>query len=127
MIQFMVATGWRNFLKLSYYQYASIILGMPSVAIGNLNRLLKYPIRKSWSSVRGAKANSFVPSKEGFNEFGDEESHWYLSWSKNVGGRKATQSGYIGDIDKSFIKWLSSAIEKCEMGGKNYHDSARKY
>lgn len=111
LTQLMVATNWRHIEQMNMQQYANIIDGIPPAAIENLNRLVKYPLRRSWDTPYGEK--SFRYTKKGFNEYGDEVSHWnYKSRGIVPKGIKETRK-----VDKAFLTWLADILLKYERKG----------
>lgn len=111
LAQLMPATNWRNIGDLKFEQYANILTGLPSVTIGNLNRLLKYPFRKSWNSP--SKSEVAGVGENGFNQYGDEMSHWYKP-SKRLVKPKGVENQII---DHDFMKWLTEMISISEAIG----------
>lgn len=110
--QFMMSTKWRRVEDLNLSQWRNIILDIPTVVISNLNRLLKYPKRKTWDSPLSS-SNGFRFCKAGFNEFGDEADHWKYP-SKGI---KPKGTHEEREIDRDFMIWLNIVIKQCEQKG----------
>lgn len=109
LTQLLIATDWRNFSRLNWHQWSNALEGVPAAVIGNLNRLLKYPIRKSWDKPSGGG----VFFKDGFNEYGDEVSHWKF---KGIGA-KATGKKEERAVDADFLSWFAQILKQYESAG----------
>ena len=109
--QFMIATDWRRAGDLNFDQWYNLVLDAPSEVVGNINRLLKYPIRKSWNSP--SSGSSFRNSKEGYNEFGDEVDHWKYP-SPGIKPRGIVEER---EIDQDFMIWFKGILEQYEQKG----------
>lgn len=110
--QFMMATRWRRIEYLNVRQWRNIALGIPTVVIGNLNRLLKYPKRKTWESPASGRGG-FRFCKAGFNEYGDEVDHWKYP-SKGIKPKGIIEER---EIDQDFMIWLKNNLEQYEWRG----------
>ena len=108
--QLMFSTHWRNFSKLYPIQIGRVILGLPQIAYGNFKRLIKYPIKKTFNSPVATTKYEYL--KSGFNEYGDEESHWNLPKQDGNVSKKETR-----DINNDFMEYLVIMINKYEAKG----------
>ena len=109
LTQLMIATDWRNATRLNAQQWSNVLQGVPAAVIGHINRLLKYPIRKSWDKP----SNGNVFFKDGFNEYGDEVNHLAF---KGVGAR-ATGRREEREVDTDFLQWFKDIVLQYEAAG----------
>ncbi len=88
-------------------------LSVPKVTVGNIIRLIKYPVTKSFNTIQSRSHFQYLRS--GFNEFGDEICHnQYVL--KSVRMKPAPK---YDTIDKSFISFLVERRNQLELrGGK---------
>ena len=114
----MVATGWRNFSSLNWKQKLIVANGIPFLCFRNAIRLLKSPKVGLNSPVHNDEYK-YVAS--GFNEYGDEESHWTLPSKKGRVIKKPTKPLKIvpstKGVDKDFAIYLKDALAKYERKG----------
>ena len=103
----MIATNWRSYNKLNLNQWYNIVLGIPQVTMANFLRLTKYPTTKSFNKKENPKEFEYL--KSGFNEYGDEISHY------NYPSPQKITKNYT--FNQNFIPWLSHMIEKYEQAG----------
>lgn len=101
----------RNYSILSLRQCIKIAGGTPQVCIGYLIRLAKAFKSGSFDSPSSSNQYHFV--RDGFNEYGDEESH--LRYPNQT--MKVPPMLNIEEIDSSFFKWLHEIIMKYENVG----------
>lgn len=108
---FMIATDWIYSSKLSFNQWKSVLNGIPTIALLQVKRLIKYPLNKSFDSPKVNKKYEYIAS--GFNEYGDEASHLLFPSEKLTitGGSKVYQ------VDNNFMEWLAAIIYKYEQAG----------
>lgn len=111
LLPLMIATDWRHATSLNFSQWQNIILGGVQVSIRNLKRLVNYPFIKSWdSSIINEK---FEYVKSGFNEYGDEVSHFkYPDTSVEPLGTIETRN-----VDNDFMTWLADIIGDYQKAG----------
>lgn len=106
---FIYTVGWRNLDKLGidYYKH---ILGLPKVSMSNLIRFTKFALGGSINTE--CQSLKFEYTRRGFNEFGDEVSHFNYP-NKFVNSLpKRTRN-----IDCDFIGWLKRIIDQYEKSG----------
>ena len=108
---FAKTTNWRNSHLLNATQWYKLVSGVPRENIKGLVRLLRYPFRKSFDTP--ANGSSFKYLKSGFNEYGDEVSHFNYPCKKYY----AKDEHEIGTVDKEFVEWLNDMITKYEQAG----------
>ncbi len=113
----MIATNWRNFDQLNIYQLIQLTKGVPFYCLRNTMNLFQTPIKEFDPSDKNQK---FQFKASGFNEYGDEISHWVIpshldknQASKNL---KTTQPKDI-KVNNSFIIYLKNSIEKYKRKG----------
>lgn len=109
----MVATGWRNVSNLTMDQMTKL-RGLCSVSLGRLIALIKYPITNSFDTP--SKNLKFRYTLSGFNNYGDEISHF--GYPSEV----ASYYNYNNDkknkhVNEGFIKWLSKTLNLIEKKG----------
>lgn len=109
--QFMMATDWRRAESLNFAQWKNTILGIPQVAIGNFKRLIRYPLTKSLDTPN--ICDKFMYVKSGFNDYGDEVSHF--NYPSNPG--KSSEKVETRGVDKDFMIWLANIIIKYNKMG----------
>lgn len=107
----MIATNWRNANRLDASQWLTVLSGMPQIAVGNVLRLLKYPLRLSFDSQSSPRKFEYLRS--GFNEYGDEVSHFNYP-NIAVGKPKAPVSL---KVNNEFVSWLKNEIALYEKAG----------
>ena len=108
----MAATNWRNFWKLNLHQQFIIGMGVIQQSYSNLNKLLSSTKQKD---TRGTKSKVYRYVADGFNEYGDEESHWYLeSDNPKIDENKVENNG---QIDPGFVNWLQKTLKRFEEKG----------
>lgn len=110
--QLMVATNFNNIKKLSLKQLL-FLLTLPQLSINNLIRLFKYPYTRSFNTSSGGK--NFSYTRDGFNEYGDEVSHFNYPSSTNlkVGSGKSKKV----EVNEEFVKWLDWIMNDLECRG----------
>lgn len=109
LTQLMIATDWRNASHLNLKQWQNVVEGVPAAVIGNINRLLKYPIRKTWD--KPSDGNVFF--KDGFNEYGDEVNHLKFKGT----GAKPRDKRETRDVDPDFLAWFAEILNRYEAKG----------
>ena len=111
MPQLMMVTGWKNLNSLNTRQITNVVIGLPRLAASNAKRLIKYCISGSFDTPDNHAAFEYVAS--GFNEFGDEVSHWHLPPQ----GIETSGTLTSAAINQDFIQWLDQAIKQYENRG----------
>lgn len=111
MPQFMMAIGWKNMDKLNTRQLINVIAGLPRLAAGNAKRLAM----ACWEDALHADLahNTFHYAASGFNELGDEVSHWTLP------PQAVESSSFMAStaINRDFMAWLKNVISRYEKCG----------
>lgn len=111
MPQLMAATGWKNMEKLNTRQFINVIAGLPRLAAGNAKRLAKACWKDSLDSELTNATFHYAAS--GFNELGDEVSHWTLP-------PQSVESSSImppSSINQDFMAWLKDVVSRYEKCG----------
>lgn len=101
----------KNFSILSLRQWTKVASGTPQICIGYLIRLVKALKSGSFDSPSSSDEYHFV--RDGFNEYGDEVAHLRYPNKPMMAPSKSD----LGEVDKSFIKWLHETILKYENVG----------
>lgn len=100
----MAATGWRHAWQLTANEWQAVLAGASGLALGNLKRLLLYPLRHSMDSPPSTDHFTYVAS--GFNEYGDEVSHLSFPSSEyHPNGYREERS-----VRPSFCEWLQHIV-----------------
>jgi succinate dehydrogenase hydrophobic anchor subunit len=109
MPDLMVATKWRNVGKLNYEQIWQLIKGTPFYCLRSLMKLRRPPEKKFDPSQ---EYTEFRYIASGFNEYGDEISHWVIP-PYRVTPPKEPKEVVKNDekVDESFIVYLKKSIE----------------
>ena len=108
---FMSVTGWRIWKSFNANQWKKLIQGIPRENITNLIHLARRTLKGS--QEKPSQNQSFVYTKEGFNEFGDEVSHLDYPNLKYLGsGKKIGRAA-----NEDFVEWLGQTIGRYEMAG----------
>lgn len=108
---FMAVTDWRIWKSFNANQWKKLIQGIPRENITNLIHLARRTLKGS--QEKPSQNQSFVYTKEGFNEFGDEVSHLDYPNLKYLGsGKKIGRAA-----NEDFIEWLGQTIERYEIAG----------
>ena len=111
----MVYKNWQGWEYLNFGQWKNVLYGIPKIAYSNIRRLLSYPIYKTWSSTNISDV-TFQYSSKGFNQWGDEISHFKY---ENITFMEDNYSSYSRVINDGFVKFLySSCTDIEEHGGK---------
>lgn len=119
MPDLMIATNWRNVEELNIYQIIQIIKGTPFYCLRCAHNLFKSPM-KVFDPKQENQEFRFIAS--GFNEYGDEYSHWIIPSRNNKHSTEANEvlaSKNNIKVDEKFIKYLKSVIEKYKKKGAN--------
>lgn len=110
-LSLMLATDWRNIGQLNAEQWINMAKDLPKRVMASTKRALKYPFRKSFDSPQTNPRFQYVAS--GFNEYGDEISHFnYPNEPYYPTGKRETR-----EIKRSFMDWLSNTIRQYEQAG----------
>ena len=104
----MTATEWKDMGRLSAQQWQNVVVGMPRLAAANIKRLIRAILGGSLHSPSNNTSYRYVAS--GFNDLGDEVSHWTLPSNDMEQSQPFTEHR----INLDFINWLSSTIQTCE-------------
>lgn len=108
MPKLMAATGWRNAASMTPAEWQAVVTGMPMMALSCLKRLVLFPFRKSFDTPVPKERFSYAAS--GFNEYGDEVSHWTLPGDGYVpSGRTETRP-----VRQEFVDWLQQELQAYE-------------
>lgn len=108
---FMAATNWRYVFKLHYEQWKNVLAGLPKLASSNMQRFKRSLRTKSFDSPK-AEQGKYAYVASGFNDLGDEVSHW----SCPNGALKASGK-FSRQVDEDFVQWLATTIHKYEEAG----------
>ncbi len=108
----MAATGWRGACSLTSAEWEALLSGLPMLSLSNLKRLLLYPLRGSLDTP-SAPQGAFRYTADGFNEWGDEVSHWSCAGQPyhNVA------SGQVRPVSEDFSRWLNDLLLAYEQRG----------
>ena len=113
LVELMVCTHWRNFFKMNLSQVRNVMEGVPYFCYRNIKRWQEAS-EKGWDSPSENKKFIFVAS--GFNEYGDEVSHWTTPPTPSSFDNSTVKKQEVIP-DKKFIKYLKSAIDEYEKKG----------
>lgn len=119
MPDLMIATNWRNVEKLNIWQILQIIKGTPFYCLRSSMNLFKSPMKEFDPKQKNLEFR-FIAS--GFNEYGDEISHWIIPSRNNEPNIKAdeiTLSNKNIKVDKRFLVYLKDIIESYKRKGAN--------
>lgn len=106
----MMSTGWRNWRKLNTTQWENIVKGLPYASISNLLRVFSAIRNGGFDSIQNKESFNYL--KSGFNEVGDEVSHFqYENLKTNL---STIPNKYI---DKEFVIWLKNMLLKYDSAG----------
>ena len=112
MPKLMTATGWRNVGQLTMSEWEAVLAGLPMLALSHLKRLLLYPVRHSFDTPQPERGQfSYVAS--GFNDYGDEVSHWCC----NGGAYHPTAKRETRPVRQDFVQWLADVLKAYEEKG----------
>ena len=110
----MVSTNWRNFDRLGYRQLRSVLEGIPFFCYRNLVRLIKAPV-EGWETKK--REDVFLYVADGFNQFGDETSHWTIPEKAKTRPVKDINQVKRIEVDKDFLGFLRHKIVEYENKG----------
>jgi hypothetical protein len=111
-IAFMVATDWKYLGMLNAKQVWNVLRGIPKKALGNLKRLMDYPVTHSWDTP--VENQTYVYTMSGFNKYGDEVSHLNYTSHSSL----ASDIDYkLLPIDSAFVVWLENILHRYESAG----------
>lgn len=117
MPDLMIATNWRNVEKLNINQILQLIKGTPFYCLRNTMDLFKSPM-KEFDPKQENLEFRFIAS--GFNEYGDEISHWTIpsrNNKQNINADENTLSNNIIKVDERFLVYLKDVIENYKKKG----------
>ncbi len=117
MPDLMIATHWRNFNKLNINQVIQLIKGVPFYCLRSATSLLETPMKEFDPDSVNTEFR-FIAS--GFNEYGDEYSHWVIPsyLNKNqVDNDEIIVSPKDLTVDNSFLIYLKKTIKKYKEKG----------
>lgn len=107
----MAATGWHHMSRLNGQQWQNVVLGMPRLAAANVKRMLRAAMGGSLDSPSCNDSYRYVAS--GFNDLGDEVSHWTLP----PGDVELSQPFTPRIINADFMHWLDGTLHACQQRG----------
>ncbi|MBQ7689902.1 MAG: hypothetical protein IJT30_01740 [Muribaculaceae bacterium] len=107
----MAATGWRDMGRLNARQWQNVVAGIPRLAAANAKRLLRAALGGGLDTPSSSVSYRYVAA--GFNDLGDEVSHWTLPPGSVEPSRPFTPRG----IDADFMHWLETALHACRQRG----------
>ena len=110
LLALMEITDWRKIDKVNYSQLRKILKSMGQYSFSKLSK--SFATGKAEKPVGIRKDFDRFPywdyRVEGFNEFGDEESHWYYELHTNV----PSPTSLGGEIDYAAIDFLKNKIRE---------------
>lgn len=123
MIDLMMCTNWRNWNTLNRKQLLNVLEGIPFYCYSNLVRcymLLRQgkSISKNWDTQPSDNGFAYVAS--GFNQYGDEDRHWYLPQPFNRANqhkKRVINNSIV--VDKDFMAWFKQTIGIYKGKGSN--------
>lgn len=116
MPDLMIATNWRNVEKLNIHQIFQLIKGTPFYCLRSIVNMCK-PTMNEFDPKQENLEFRYIAS--GFNEHGDEFSHWIIpsrNNKKDLEAEEDASSNHI-EVDESFLVYLKNAIEIYEKKG----------
>lgn len=116
MPDLMIATNWRHIDKLNPKQIWQVIKGTPFYCIRSIVNLFKSPMKEFDPNQENLQ---FRYIASGFNDYGDEYSHWFIP-SKNVNQNMEAEdidSAHEITVDENFCVYLKDAIERYRQKG----------
>ena len=113
MPDLMIATNWRNVEKLNLNQLLQIIKGVPFYCLRSTMNMWKTPMKEFDPNQKNLE---FRYIASGFNEYGDEVSHWIIPSRNNklVFEDDNVKPSINKNVDENFIIYLKKSIEKYE-------------
>lgn len=117
MPDLMIATNWRNIEKLNIYQILQLIKGTPFYCLRNFMDFFKSPIKEFDPKQKNLEFH-FIAS--GFNEYGDEISHWIIpskNIKQNIEAEETKISNKITKVDENFLVYLKDIIDNYKRKG----------
>lgn len=108
----MMANGWQNFWEMNAEQKKNAIKGLPQVGFGNIKRCLSYLKTQKWDSA--PSGSKFEYRRSGFNDYGDEVSHYKYKHEQLAVSNSQVQGG---EIDADFVRWLKNTLKQYEQKG----------
>ena len=109
--EFMVINDWHGFSHLTTGQWSSIARGLPFVALGNLKRIIKRCIGRSWNHA--SMGPTYEYGRDGFNYYGDEIMHYKYPDKTIILPEKKDKR----PISEKFVTWLFAVKNKYEQAG----------
>ena len=110
----MIATDWHNVSSLTLGQWESVLSGLPRNAFGNVKRLAKVVLHRQPTFDKPEATEVCDYCKSGFNEFGDEVSHWTLKSHTTKYPKPTPKSS---KINPKMVEWLTETINSYEQSG----------
>ena len=132
LIDLMISTQWRRVTSFDAGQLFQIISGVPYFCLRNLMRLVKSPKN---GFTTGTEHEEYMYVASGFNEYGDESSHWHLPYKKGYNTKAfpveiltkkdATISDdyliYLKDVLAKYAEKGASVILMPEINSESYY------
>lgn len=119
MPDLMIATNWRNVEKLNINQILQLIKGTPFYCLRSILDLFKPPM-KEFDPKQENLEFRFIAS--GFNEYGDEYSHWIIpskNSKQNIEADETVLSNNNIKVDERFLIYLKDILESYKKKGAN--------
>lgn len=109
LLDVMLISGFQHLSKLNKEQWRLLLEGVPAVSYRNLVRLLKSPVKGFDTPV---SRDYYIWNASGFNEYGDEASHWMLPAGMEVQGLGVAPPEEVMhvNVDSDFIAWLQEVV-----------------
>lgn len=105
MPQLMVVTGWEHFATLNGSQRINVVAGLPRLAAMNAKRLIRTCLGGNLDTPMNLDTFNYTAS--GFNQLGDEVSHWSLP----PDGIETSVATTDTVVSSDFLLWLGNAVK----------------
>ncbi len=113
----MIATNWRNFERLNINQVMQLIKGVPFYCLRSSTKLFKTP-EMEFDPSDSSQVFQFKAS--GFNEYGDEVSHWTIPSALDkdqISPNTETSTPKNIKVNNCFLIFLKNSIEEYKRKG----------